>query len=200
MADYVTVEQLRDRIGIPGSGENARLQGAVTSASRAVDGWCGRRFNQDAAVSTRVLTPFCSSGLDLPPGYDISTATGFVVETDVDGDGTYETTWTAADYTLLPLNGIGPNGESGWPYTQVEVRYGSSQYFPVLGSGVPSVRLTAKWGWPAVPSAVAEAAAIIATEIWKLKDVPFGADVGSTPQAEQLLVPYRRGRTIVGVA
>jgi hypothetical protein len=66
---------------------------------------------------------------------------------------------------------------------------------------VASVQVTAKWGWPAVPPAVKQAAFIVAADLFKAKDSAFGVAgfgefgavrVGSrmNPQAQALLAPF----------
>src|SRR4029077_14699480 len=93
-----------------------------------------------------------------------------------------------------------------WPYTQI--RAVRSLLFPVYGGiayPLPFVqaltRVTAQWGWPAVPSDVQKAAIAQAITLFKADDVPFAATafggvgvlgVGPklTPFAEQLIQPY----------
>jgi hypothetical protein len=69
------------------------------------------------------------------------------------------------------------------------------------------LQVTARWGWSAVPPAVTEATLILAEELAKLKDAPFGVSgwtefgvmrVRDNPFAARLLNPYRRNAVLVG--
>ncbi len=113
-------------------------------------------------------------------------------------------TWTAGThYRLEPDGGIGPTGEP-WPYTSLRGIDGQP-----LSMATWSATITAKWGWPAVPAAVVEACLVLAADLWKLKDAPFGVagfgEYGSirvrqNARAVELLGPYRHGRALVGIA
>jgi hypothetical protein len=67
------------------------------------------------------------------------------------------------------------------------------------------VQITGIWGWPKVPMAVKQATAIIATDLFALKDAPFGAEgqadfvtsIGDNRRATRLLEPYRRAPVLV---
>jgi hypothetical protein len=120
---------------------------------------------------------------------------GLLVAVDSDGDGVFETTWTAADYELRPLNGI-VGGQPGWPYNQI--RAVGSKCFPRC-SRRAVLQVTARWGWAAVPAPVHEACLIVASETVKLRDAPFGVagygDYGAirvrnNPMAMGMLAPY----------
>ena len=63
------------------------------------------------------------------------------------------------------------------------------------------MHVTARWGWPAIPAPVKQAAFLVSAEQWKLKDAPFGVAgfgefgairVRLNPMVTTLLGPYRR--------
>lgn len=165
--DYIQVADLKNRLGISDGDDDAvRLPGAVSAASRGIDKFCGRQFNDAGTTSARVYraTSDCLVKVD-----DFSTTTGLVVKIDADGDGAFETTLSTSDYECEPLNGI-VDGEPGWPFWTIRaVRW---QRFPMLGRA--GVQVTARWGWTAVPSPVVEACRVAAEELFKLRDTPFG--------------------------
>src|SRR5690606_8555257 len=101
---------------------------------------------------------------------DVHALTDLKIETDASGDGTYETTWDAADYQLEPLNGI-RDGNTGWPY--FKIRAIGAKTFPVLGSQA-SLRVTGHFGWAAVPPDVKQACLMLAAETFKMREAPFG--------------------------
>lgn len=168
--DYATVAELRERFGIDDSMDDGLLAAAIDAAQNQVDEFCGRVFTLDTVATARWLdSDTCGSG-HLP--YDIATTSGLIVATDHNNDGVAEQTWTiSTHFTLAPLNGIGPDGRTGWPYTQIRTVYGSPRYWP-WGRNV--IQITAKWGWPAVPANVKQATLMLAAETMKLKDAPLG--------------------------
>ena len=194
---YATLSELKVFVGIPpaDTADDAALTLALDSATAQVDGWCDRTFT--AAVATRLYTPDYGDYLDVDP---ISTATGLVVATDDNGDGTFETTWTVnTDFRLDPANAVA-NGE---PFTRLvglgTRRFWTSQYRP-------TVSVTASFGWPGgtPPAPVKLATLIQSSRLFKRKDAPFGVagsvEFGSELRllneldrdAQNLLRPYRR--------
>lgn len=195
---YATLAELRDRIGITAAGDTAedtKLTNALAAASRGIEKITGRQFNDAGSASARVFVPDGPTCTDID---DFSTTVGLVVEADQGDDGTYETTWTSGAYQLEPLNGV-VGGESGWPFWTI--RAVGSGWFPMFSSGRASLRVTARWGWAAVPAAVHEACLIVAEEIYRLKDAPFGVAgssefgvirVRDNQVAASMIAPYRR--------
>jgi hypothetical protein len=195
---YATLTQLKSYLKITDADDDAELNDALESASREIEDYCHRQFNDAGAASARVYHPDsdCLVVVD-----DFHTTTGLIVKTDEGDDGTYETTWTSTDYQAQPLNGV-VNGVPGWPYW--EIGSVTTQVFPVWRR--PSVQVTARWGWTAVPNPVHQACLIIAAETFKLKDAPFGVAgfgefgavrVRDNPMAERKLKRYERDGWLV---
>lgn len=196
---YATTSELKARIDIDDTDDDTRLGEALSAASREIETWCDRQFNKATVASARVFRPLtaCTALVD-----DFYTTTDLVVATDVVDDGTYSTTWTAADYELEPLSGI-VSGQPGWPYHRI--RAVGSPAFPTCNRRA-SLRVTAQWGWDAVPDEVREACLIMAGELFKLADAPFGVAgfgefgpvrVRMNSRAQTLLAPYRRTPALV---
>lgn len=169
---YATLAELRSRVGITDAaftGEDAKLTAALAAASRGIEKAAHRQFNVASSATARVYYPdgYWKTKVD-----DISTTSSLAIATDAGNDGTYETTWATTDYQLEPLNGV-VDGESGWPYWVI--RAVGAQRFPCgyADSRAP-LQVTAIWGWAAVPTPVKEGCLILAEEIYKLKDSPFG--------------------------
>ncbi len=193
MARYATLDELKGWLDVAGIAQDANLGLALAAAEDAIDQWCNRRFDLAAAATAR----YCTA----TPGHvdvdDIGSATGLVVESDSGTDGVYETTWvlealTGYGYSLEPVNA----DARGRPWTRLVA---VSSTFPTRRRGV---RVTAKWGWPAVPADIKAATLVKAGRIWKRKDTPFGifgtADTGFTrlggddQDVKTLIAPYRR--------
>lgn len=196
---YASLADLKTRLDITDTTDDDRLTDALTAASREIEQWCGRQFNDVGSTSVRTFRPRTCEVVAVD---DFSTTMGLVVKTDANDDGTYETTWASSDYELEPLDGV-VAGSTGWPYYQI--RAVGSYLFPV-GARRAVVQVTAQWGWSAVPSAVREACLIAAAELFKVGDAPFGVAgygefgpvrVRLNSRAMQLLAPYQRHPVMV---
>lgn len=195
---YATLAELKTFVGIPtaDTADDAALQVALDSSSAQVDAYCDRVFTADTSVTTRDYMVTDTGRLEVDP---ISTLTGLVLSSDDNGDGTFETTWAATDYRVEPINAAA----AGVPWDRI-VALGT-RWFP-KNAYRPTVRITAKFGWPGgtVPQAVKLACLIQASRLFKRKDAPFGVagsvEFGSEMRllnevdrdAQNLLRPYRR--------
>jgi hypothetical protein len=195
---YATVDELATYLSIEDDADNVRLGDALATASRQVEKWCGRQFNDAGVASTRTYAVDDPHVVEVD---DFDTGTGLVVATDEDGDGVYETTWPAGDYELQPLNGV-VDGEPGWPFWMIAA---TGRRFPSRAR-CGRLQVTARWGWAAVPAPVKAATLILAAEGYKLSDAPFGVagfgDFGvvrirDNPMAANRLAPYRRDVLLV---
>lgn len=196
---YCTVKEVQAQLGdSDGKLSVPLLEQAITATSRAIDQYCGRRFWQDETVQVRVYRPIDEWTVAVD---DISTATGLIVATDTGHDGTYVTVWTAdTDYQLEPLNADADGGAYAW--TQIAAV--GSLRFPCRGHSRrhrrrPAVRVTARFGWSAVPDDVNQAAILKAVSLFRRKDAPFGVagfgEFGAVrlrqdPDVMALLAPY----------
>lgn len=194
---YATDVELKARLDITANTYDDEIDAALAAASAGVGQYCRRQFNQTDTASARVFYPgSCTRALvdDFHTITDLAIATGI--------GGVYPTAWTAADYQLEPLNGT-VAGETGWPYDTI-VAVGA-RTFPT--SRVPPLRVTAQWGWAAVPAPVKAATLILASELLKLREAPFGVvgfgDFGvvrvqQNRKVVELLAPYRNQPILVG--
>ncbi len=162
---YCTPEMLKSRTGINDNHDDAEILGACRAVARWIDRkFCQRVFYRRTATLT--FTPKACTRLALP---DLVSVTA--LKTDADGDGVFETTWTTADYQLLPENA--PHEAEPEPYD--EVKAVGSYTFPVACTGRTNrVQVEGVWGWPAVPEPVIEAAKILSGDYLKLGGMAFG--------------------------
>lgn len=199
---YCTVEELKSRLGITATTDDFELRLAVEAASRSIDDHCGRRFWRNAAGSPETRLYAADDWYRCCVDDLVSVST---LKTDSGGDGTFETTWQTSDYQLRPVNTV--RATDTWPYT--EIRAVGSQTFPLAtgyGSRDERVQIAGVFGWPATPAAVKQAALVLAAEVFKLKDAPFGVAamgewgpvrVRQNPMAMTLLSPYVRYPVLV---
>lgn len=186
--EYATLAELKSMRNLTGNAQDDLLQSRLTRASRAIDNRTGRRFYADGTVSARSYrtkgrTVYGDDG-ELLLVDDISTTTGLIVEV---GDGT---TFTAVtDYLTEPENAIarGRAIES----LRRNVGYWCTNRY---------VRITANWGWPAVPDPIVEATLLLTNRRFERIQSPEGvsgwAQEGPIrvsrfdPDIEDLVQPY----------
>jgi hypothetical protein len=198
---YCTAADLATYMTVSAASYANDLASAINTASREIDGWTARRFYADDSATARVYWSKDESVAIIDDAWQISS-----VKLSSNDDGTYDKTYTSGvDFTAEPLNGVA-DGISGLP--TYRLRW-STPVLP-LETRLPSLQVTAKWGWATVPEPVRQACLIIAGEIFKLREAPFGVagfgEMGAvrigrmSPQAVQLLHPYRFGNSMLGIA
>ena len=190
---YATLAQIKAAARISDNVDDALLEMAVESASRAIDGHAGRSF-YSAGTASRYFTATDAFVCEV----DDLAGTAITLQTSAAANGVFDTTWTTIDYQLEPTNGI-VDGLTV-PYTRI--RAIQNYLFPVLG-GEALVKVTGVFGWSAVPISITQACIIQASRIFKRLDSPLGiagfGDLGAMrvsryldPDVEQLVAPYRR--------
>jgi hypothetical protein len=193
--DYTDLATLKLQLGITDTARDTLLSRAITAASRAIDRQTGRRFWLDDAESARVLHPHgrtvCDDRGELLLVDDIGATAGLLVEV-----GT-TSSWTAiTDYETWPDTAL----IDGTPVTGLLLAAG------VWGTSRTRVRVTAAWGWPAIPDDIEQAARLQAGRLYRRKDSPEGV-AGSAewglvrvprldPDVLALIEPY----TLPGIA
>jgi hypothetical protein len=161
---YATIQELKARYKIEDSEDDTLLTRALKVATRHIeDKICKRQFNDAGSASARTFSP---TNYHTAFVADFHTTAGLIIKTDDNNDGVFETTWTPADYELIRGHGDDPN----FPYWRINA-VGNRTFPNVRRKGL---EVTAQWGWAAVPETIKEATLILAEELWKLKDAPFG--------------------------
>jgi hypothetical protein len=143
---------------------------------------------------TRYYSPMDGHALEITDLVTMGT-----MQSDYDGDGTFETTWTEnTDYILEPLNAA----LDGKPYERLRVHPLSANRLPCWPR---SVAVTGQFGWPAVPAQVKEVTILMAARLLKrTREAPFGvAGIGLDgvptriaridPEFQWQLDPLKRG-------
>lgn len=205
---YATRDELQAWAQIDGGAKIGQIDLVLDAASRAVDDWCQRHFWQDGTIAVPVARSFVAFNprlVYLGPFNDLTADVAPVLATDTDGDGVFETAWTAGDFQLLPFNR--PDGR---PYTSVWAA--GSLRFPCGTTGrVDRVQVTGVWGWSAVPPPVKTACMIKAARLLTRMQSPHGiAGIGEfglvrinrseDGDVVSLLDPYRLVESLVTVA
>jgi len=186
---------MKQSMGIPSSDtvDDAMLEIAVESASRAIDTYTGRNF-YSSGTATRYYSP----------------TDNFVCETDdiaqfihvktMDSTDLFTITWQTTDYQLEPLNGIVDGIPT--PFTRIRA-IGDYLFEPLNGQATVEVR--AVFGYTSTPIQIRQACILQASRIMKRNDSPLGvAGVGELgvirvssrldPDVAQLIDGYRKLR------
>lgn len=166
--EYATLDALKLQLGIVASDttRDALLNQKLSSASRGIDAHCGgRRFYADTSATPRTYRTRDRVVRD-PDGDliyvdDISAVTGLVVEVR-SGYGSGATWAAVTDYLTEPDNALA-KGVAITSLRRDQRCWNTDQ-----------LRVTAKWGWPAIPDVVVEATLLQAGRLVKRKDSPEG--------------------------
>jgi hypothetical protein len=193
-SEYATRDDLKAQLGIEVSDttRDALLDKALKSASRGIDRATGRRFWLDATPVARTYRLHArvvrEGDGDVLLVDDIGDTAGMTVESASTGGGSF--TAVTGSYETTPENALA----DGYPVT------GLLRANSIWGTAFTRIRVTAKFGWPAIPDDVASACLIQATRLYKRKDSPEGI-IGSAewgvrnlsrrdPDVWNLIEPY----------
>lgn len=213
---YVGLEELKSRNSVPQTNhaDDYEWAMAISAASGWINRYCGQHFYPITEVRTFPITNIYYLPIDpVVPG----SITEFAV--DYNGDGVYDTIWTeGANYQLYRQDNTYNINDLGVarPFDLVKVILGTpvtpqgGEFFPFVWPFTQDnrVQITATWGWAAIPPEVTHACTLLATQLFKEKDSPWGiagvSDLGAvrvqaSPWIADMLRPYRDYRKVVGV-
>jgi hypothetical protein len=196
---YITEDELSAYLGVTDNDDATLMTAACVAASQTVEQFCQRQFNKTTTAGARQFEARTPWKVDVD---DFHTVTDLVVATDESDSGSWDTTWSSTDYTLVPAGGV-ELGVTGFPFRQI--RAVEARRWP-CSTGRFRVQVTAQWGWNAVPGSVTEATKMIAARIFNTKSAPLGVASFTegivlrvkedVPQAAMLLRRYQHpGRT-----
>lgn len=201
---YCTLAELKAWLDITDTNDDGELEAVIEAASRWIDDMTGRRFY--SATEARYYTADNPNWLYID---DIARGTDgpliITLKTDSDGDGTYETTWSASDYVTKPRNPVLVGTTYQIPVTSLEVNKRTGDYsFPV--SVQDGVQVSAPFGYSGqAPPPVKTACLMASARFWKRKDSIFGlagvaqlgvqavqVKISADPDILSLLKPFRK--------
>jgi len=150
---YATLNEVKASLRLTDATDDALLERAIESASRRIDGYCGRFFYKTSPTAV-TMYPLNEFVLRFPNDVSSTSAT---IKIDTTANGTYATTLVeGVDYILEPTNA----SLQGRPYEHA--RMVGSKTFPLyVTPSFPTVQVTAAWGWNAIPSDVNQACIIL---------------------------------------
>lgn len=194
---YATLDEVKAALRITDNVDDTMLEIAIEAASREIDGYTERVFTSNSG--TRLYIPFDSYVTEIDDLVSITS-----LESSSDGK-TFDTTWTATDYQLEPLNSI--VGGIATPATRI--RAIGDYLFPVwdgrdTNAQEATVRVVGTFGWSSVPVAIKQATILLSMRQFKRYDSPLGVagfgDLGAMrvsridPDVEALVSPFKKVR------
>lgn len=187
--EYASLAELKELLTVTDVARDSLLTRLLTVASQDIEEHCSRRFYLDSSATARVYTT--RGRIPCPDRFivdDIGNLTGLVVETGYAG-GSYSTL-AAGDIDTQPDNAIVRGRAVTSLLRRVDWETGDTY----------RVRVTAKWGWPAVPPAVKQATLMWAQKLFRRKDSSEGVAgvndwgpirvVANDPDMARLLAPF----------
>jgi hypothetical protein len=187
-ADFEAVKAALGKDSVDGRDDLIRM--AILAASRWIDRRTGRRFYPDTTTSTHTVPiagrARCEDGYQVLLVPDMADAEDLVVET-----GSPTAGWTAV--TGLEAAASDAVTDPNPPLTLIR---GPLGWLPPYGRA----RITTRWGCPAAPDEIVQAANLLSVRLYRRKDSPQGV-LGSAewgqirvaradPDVEALIAPY----------
>jgi len=190
---YCTLAEVKAALGETSTTYDDAIELSIRAAKTAIAGYCHSQFLKIPS-EIRYFSPDNGSLLMIDDALTISE-----VASDEDGDGTYERVWAVTDYASYPLN-------TSDPITNLRTASLGRYSFPVRRK---SMKITAVWGWQAVPDGVHRFSIMYAQRLVLRKEVPFGVQGGNEtgavylpkndPDAKMLLGAYVRNDVATGI-
>jgi len=193
---YVSLSLVKKALRITDVIDDEILELSIEAASREIDGFCERVFYD--TTETRVFIPRDSFTCEID---DLNTLT--TLKTSSTGES-FDVTWSASDYQLEPLN----SQAGGLVTPATRIRAIGDYVFPTfeprnVNHYEATVQVTGKFGYTPIPTAVEQAALLMALRQYRRYDSPLGVagfdDMGSVvrvgridPDVQKLLAPFRR--------
>lgn len=175
--DYATVEEYKNFARIADTTDDTEIGFALTAASRAVDRFCSqhkpRQFGLAAASESRYYTARWDMDqirwvVEID---DIDNAQSAAVQVFVDTTNNDSYTEEVTNFVLRPKDAI----EKKRVFTQISVLPQEPNQPTFFKDGV---KVTAQFGWTAVPTTVKEATLLQANRVHKRRTAPFGVAGG----------------------
>ena len=184
---YATAALYRAETGASGAGSDTAILRDLTAVSRFLDRACDRPagFNKDASAVERLFIPRRTTRSLLVN--DLVSVSAITIDEGM--DNAYSRTLASTDYELRPLNAA--DGPQANPYTEV---YATEWGVLAAWSGGVRVKISAVWGWPAVPEAI-QAACIHLTAVLRLESPRA---TSSMNEMQQVVSTSRAAQNILG--
>jgi hypothetical protein len=148
---YATTGELFARYPSLATLNTTQATAELDAASNWVDGHCNRTFTAEGSATVRYFAAKDLYELDLGQ-WEISTTDGVMIAVD-DGTNTFGSTISSSEYILEPRNAPFASPDAR-PFTSIRRVSGLWPYAVTRSTYQEQVKITAKYGWPAVPETV----------------------------------------------
>lgn len=193
--DYATVADYKSRTGKTGASEDTAIQAYLDAAALAIDQYCNRPdgFKADATATARAYTGDGKPWIRI----DATPSVTAVAVKDAPGDDSYvdwsSNDWIAfrgdprkPDFNHTPYTAImiDPNGDGGYSVFTSGQYLGAKGFKPTseLPYNLPTVQVTAKWGYAITPPQAIVEATIAQAAIWFKRGEAAWADTIGQPE------------------
>ncbi|NNF68437.1 MAG: hypothetical protein HKN01_01585 [Acidimicrobiia bacterium] len=166
---YASIADLKARLGATKSTNDDALARALEAATAQIAEHTGRDFAVAPAAhggNSRVFRPEQAHRLDID---DCVADVNTVVEYKTARTGSWTALTVDTDFIFEPLNGR--FNSRTWS-TESVVMINPGKFLSC--AAWPSVRVTARWGWPEIPDDIAEATLLQASKLVDRGDAPSG--------------------------
>lgn len=188
---YTTITNVKNQIEKSGSELDTVIAGFIDVASRAVDSYCNRsNFLADTTATAKIFTGRGEPYITIPDCVEISSVAVKASRTE----DTY-TAWTSSDWIAASGQPDDPNWNDT-PYNLLiidpngdYVQFTEGRYAVPRGVGVPTVQVTAKWGYSISPPAQIQQVVEMQVVRWQRRAKSAWADLTAMTQFGQM--PYQ---------
>ena len=197
---YTTRDLILGHLGRASAAQTDRMyveaDAAVAAVKLAVDNYCNRSFDKATATRREFLAP--RGCRDLVIG-------DHTAVTQIETRRRHDDPWTVLDPAMW-ADGLPPESQPTWPRRDVWLLPGNGMW-PYAPPPVTTVRVTASYGWLAVPDDVQKAALYWACSMVQEQAVPLtdadgdiAVDTGAAFRQQNLAKRLLREYQIVAVA
>jgi len=172
--DYTTLARFKSFLRVTDIDDDVQLAVDITTASRAIDKACCRQFGVLTAATEWTYTARWDRHRNswMVSVDDFATVTGLVVK--VDGVVT-------TDFVKEPVRAV----DKGGVWTQLRLPAAAIGGVYSATSPLDNVKVTALWGWSAVPVSVENACWLQAARFAARRDSPYGI-AGSPAEGSEM--------------
>ena len=153
----------------------------ITAVSRGIDKQTSRFFYKSASAETKYFTAVNTQRIYVG---DIVSVSALYTD-NLSGDRTYPFTWSSTDYDLWPYEA--DSLSEAEPFRYIETTPRGLYQFPI--NVAKGIKLTAVFGWPAVPELIARACLLWSHRVYKRYSTPIGSQAMSELGAVGLRLP-----------
>jgi hypothetical protein len=188
MADLITLTEYKELLGLPAQTDpdDAQVTALLPAASRSIRKFTDRQFEVAGTPATRTFQYDGGNILDIDDATAITAVTSDLGYVNPSGLYTLsESEWTAMPYRETPDDDpyyyivVATVRLPASPEMGFERNLDTLGYLPKL----PTINITASWGWPVVPADVKLAAALTVQSLMKSSKQSSGGGGALTSEA-----------------